>query len=284
MARGPQYEVGRYIGKVTHQRLGETSSGKPQLVLSFQVLGMVNLSDPEGDLFSCPQGERSIYRVITEKTLDYAKSDMDSLEWYGDRWSQFDEENPSFVGIIGNEYAFFCKHEPKQAKNDDGEWVAWWTAGEAAGSQGPVQARCDVRQGSQGPPEARKRHKAASDRTAAEEEPCRHDAAGEAGRGGERRIHTVLRRNLRMIKNPVKEIRANCIECSGGSRYEADNCPCTSCLLFAFRGGRNPYRTPRVLSQDQKDANVARLSLARVKKSASGHSGAQDGRSSHADD
>jgi hypothetical protein len=148
MARGPQYEVGRYIGKVTHQRLGETSSGKPQLVLSFQVLGMVNLSDPEGDLFSCPQGERSIYRVITEKTLDYAKSDMDSLEWYGDRWSQFDEENPSFVGIIGNEYAFFCKHEPKQAKNDDGEWVATdelrevWSIAQAGGPQvKPLEAK-----------------------------------------------------------------------------------------------------------------------------------------------
>jgi hypothetical protein len=124
MARGPQFDVGRYWGKVTHQRLGETKSGNPQLVLSFTILGMVNLSDPEGDLLSCPQGERTIYRPLTENTLDYAKQDMDTLGWYGDRWSQFDEENPQFVSIIGNEYPFYCKHKNKQVKNEEtGKWV-----------------------------------------------------------------------------------------------------------------------------------------------------------------
>ncbi len=123
MPHAPTYDVGRYWGKVTHQRLGETSNGNYQLILSFSVLGMVNLSDPDGDLLRCPQGERSVYRVLTENTLEFAKQDMDVLGWYGSKWSQFDEENPDFVSIIGEELAFFCKHEPRRVKDESGNWV-----------------------------------------------------------------------------------------------------------------------------------------------------------------
>jgi hypothetical protein len=142
MPRAPQFAIGRYWGKVTHQRLGETSTGNYQLILSFQILGMVNLSDPEGDLLSCPQGERSFYRVLTESTIDFAKQDMNSLGWYGSKWSQFDEENTECFSIIGKEYAFYCKHEPRNVKDEQtGKWVATselkevWGIAQAGGPQ-----------------------------------------------------------------------------------------------------------------------------------------------------
>lgn len=43
----------------------------------------------------------------------------------------------------------------------------------------------------------------------------------------------------------LKIIRANCIECSGGSRHEADLCTSTKCNLWPLRFGKdpNPART-----------------------------------------
>lgn len=52
------------------------------------------------------------------------------------------------------------------------------------------------------------------------------------------------------ITNPVKIIRAHCIDCSGGSQSEADNCPCENCYLWPWRKGRNPYR--KQLTEEQK--------------------------------
>lgn len=40
----------------------------------------------------------------------------------------------------------------------------------------------------------------------------------------------------------LKAIRAKCIDCSGGSRAEADACLVKTCALYPFRMGRNPWR------------------------------------------
>ena len=64
---------------------------------------------------------------------------------------------------------------------------------------------------------------------------------------------------------PLKAIRQNCIECSGGNRAEADRCAIVKCPLHPFRFGTNPYRTVRVLSGEQREAASARLKAARGK-------------------
>ena len=66
--------------------------------------------------------------------------------------------------------------------------------------------------------------------------------------------------------NPLKAIRQNCIECSGGSKSEADRCHISSCPLHPFRHGKNPYRTVRVMTDEQKLAATLRLQLAREKR------------------
>jgi hypothetical protein len=137
------FDIGRYWAKVTRQRLGETSTGKPQLIISFQILGKVNLNEPEGDLLRAPEGERSIYRVISDKTLDYVISDLDKLGWNGMSWAEFDEQHPKCCDIRGTELALFCNHKPKQVKNEStGEWVdtsemreEWSIAQESTGPQ-----------------------------------------------------------------------------------------------------------------------------------------------------
>ncbi len=41
---------------------------------------------------------------------------------------------------------------------------------------------------------------------------------------------------------PIKAIRANCIECSGGSLREVRECHITDCALWPYRMGTHPER------------------------------------------
>lgn len=43
-------------------------------------------------------------------------------------------------------------------------------------------------------------------------------------------------------RNPMNAIRRKCRECAGGSFQEIENCTSSTCPLFAFRLGKNPYR------------------------------------------
>ena len=65
------------------------------------------------------------------------------------------------------------------------------------------------------------------------------------------------------LTNPVKAIRAFCVECSGGSTNEVKLCQSPRCALYPFRLGRNPYRAKRELTEDQRLAAAERLKKAR---------------------
>lgn len=69
-----------------------------------------------------------------------------------------------------------------------------------------------------------------------------------------------------MQTNPVKVIREHCIECCGGSASEVKLCPVTKCRLHPFRLGKNPYRTKREMTAEQKEAAKIRLANARKQK------------------
>ena len=61
------------------------------------------------------------------------------------------------------------------------------------------------------------------------------------------------------ITNPLKAIRAKCLECSGDYINEVKECPITDCPLYAFRFGKNPYRKTRSLSDEEKADLLKRL-------------------------
>lgn len=65
------------------------------------------------------------------------------------------------------------------------------------------------------------------------------------------------------ITNPVKVIRAYCLECSNGQPSEVKYCPVEKCPLFPFRMGKNPFRQKREMSEEQKKAVSDRLREAR---------------------
>lgn len=64
---------------------------------------------------------------------------------------------------------------------------------------------------------------------------------------------------MKEIKSPGKAIRAKCLECSNGNPNEVRYCPCTDCPLYVFRFGKNPYRTPRQMTDEQREAAASRM-------------------------
>lgn len=51
----------------------------------------------------------------------------------------------------------------------------------------------------------------------------------------------TIARYKNKVRNPKTAIRAKCIECSGGSVKEVNECPVTACALYPFRMGENPF-------------------------------------------
>ena len=60
------------------------------------------------------------------------------------------------------------------------------------------------------------------------------------------------------ITNPVKAIRAFCLDCCGGRKNEVKQCPCTDCPLYPFRMGKNPYRKLN-LTDEQRAERAERM-------------------------
>ena len=69
-----------------------------------------------------------------------------------------------------------------------------------------------------------------------------------------------------MQKNPVKAIREFCLDCCGDSTSMVKECTSVNCALHPFRLGKNPYRTKREMTDEQREAAKIRLAEARKKK------------------
>ncbi len=62
------------------------------------------------------------------------------------------------------------------------------------------------------------------------------------------------------VPTPVlKAIRAKCIDCSGGSRAEADDCLVRRCPLYPFRTGSNPWKSEPTDAQRENGRKLAAL-------------------------
>lgn len=51
----------------------------------------------------------------------------------------------------------------------------------------------------------------------------------------------VIDRYEKRVKNPLSAIRARCVQCCVGQLGEIKNCGATTCALWPFRLGENPY-------------------------------------------
>lgn len=58
--------------------------------------------------------------------------------------------------------------------------------------------------------------------------------------------------------NPVKAIRAYCLNCCLENANEVAQCSATGCELWEFRMGKNPYRAKQQLTPEQEEARRQR--------------------------
>lgn len=64
----------------------------------------------------------------------------------------------------------------------------------------------------------------------------------------------------------MKAIRAKCLDCCAGQVVEVRECEITQCALHPYRFGKNPFRTKREYTPEQREAMAARLASARKTK------------------
>ena len=69
------------------------------------------------------------------------------------------------------------------------------------------------------------------------------------------------------LKSPIKAIRAKCLDCCCDQQEEVKLCPATTCPLYPFRLGKNPFRK-REMSEEQRKAAAERLAKARENRKA----------------
>lgn len=57
----------------------------------------------------------------------------------------------------------------------------------------------------------------------------------------------------------LKAIRLKCLDCCCDSAYEVKLCPCEKCPLHPFRFGKNPYRSKKEYTEEEKKAMADRF-------------------------
>lgn len=141
----PTYENGQvYWCKVVEQKFGTNSKGNPQFNVTFQVRGLIDALNPDGDLLRCPVFERTAFMTITEGTAEFVSdhvrklSEAKGIDIPLTSWAQLNPDSPKFThDFTGAELGFYCKHAEYQGKVNEKWSVAKGTGG---GSRPEVDA------------------------------------------------------------------------------------------------------------------------------------------------
>lgn len=64
--------------------------------------------------------------------------------------------------------------------------------------------------------------------------------------------------------NPIKVIRLHCLSCAYSAK-EVALCPCTSCHLWPWRFGKNPYRKKREYTDKEREKLREQLAANKAK-------------------
>jgi hypothetical protein len=79
------------------------------------------------------------------------------------------------------------------------------------------------------------------------------------GRRDPREVPLPILSRYHREKNPLKALRARCLDCCCGAASEVRKCTAVNCPSWPFRMGINPFREKRVLSPEQRQAMAKRL-------------------------
>ena len=58
--------------------------------------------------------------------------------------------------------------------------------------------------------------------------------------------------------SPMRALRKHCLDCCNDSPNEVRHCPCTTCPLWPFRMGKNPWRLPLSTKERERRSEAMR--------------------------
>ena len=112
----PYYDEGYYKCRIVQQAMGKAGTGTPQFVLRFTVLEFSDGSPV------AQQYERTCYRYITDKTMQYFERDLETLGFTGTSLRQLDPSISGYQSFIGNTFEFRSTHEADQKSEVREKW------------------------------------------------------------------------------------------------------------------------------------------------------------------
>jgi hypothetical protein len=99
---------GIYKAHIQKATLGEAKTGNPQIVYEFILDGIL---DSDGEFVDCAHVPRTIYRVITENTIDYVVPELQALGYDRDGFDDLDPDSPNAFDFQGIETTVEMKLE-----------------------------------------------------------------------------------------------------------------------------------------------------------------------------
>lgn len=106
-------QEGIYKGHLQKVTLGETKTGKPQIVYEFITDGIL---DSSGEFLDCANVNRTIFRVLTENTIDFATAELRQLGYDRDNFDDIDPESPNAFDFDGIEVTVEMKLEEYEGR------------------------------------------------------------------------------------------------------------------------------------------------------------------------
>lgn len=103
----------RYSGKIVKWGISESKNKTPQ---AFFMVMIEKEVDAKGETYDCPQYERTVYRALTENTIDWVVDELAKLGFTGTSFNQLRPDDPNAHDFAGTEVKLRCKHETFEGK------------------------------------------------------------------------------------------------------------------------------------------------------------------------
>jgi hypothetical protein len=138
------YKEGKYVCQVISQAFGRSSTGNPQFILRFKVMGTPDPADAEKYIPDTRQFERTYYKSITDKTIEYFVADLKALGFTGSSYRDLDPNTPGYYNMKDKFMDMWCGHEKNQKDELKENWGVAKTATDLKADR-PLEAT-DLRQ------------------------------------------------------------------------------------------------------------------------------------------
>lgn len=125
------YKQGKYRARLAKHDLTKNNKDNPQVVL---VCDLVGFYDENGEMEACDPGPRTIWRVLTENTIERVSQEMRALGFNSNSWADLSETQggETFQDLAGVEFDVSMKLETYEGKDKE-RWELSMFGGVAMG-------------------------------------------------------------------------------------------------------------------------------------------------------